>query len=116
MLALPGIQKHGLYAPDKLHQNLTREMVVIKDPMNPETSGLLDNASHLARAFDSQFVAASIGGRNQNLNAYSRSVRWTIATENQCPVQRNVASKASTGAINPIVPIKDHGKLQPISC
>jgi hypothetical protein len=103
--------KHGLYELDNSHQYLTREMIVIKHPMNTKTSCLLDTTGHLARAFDPQFVAASIGGRNQDLNAYSRSDRGTVATENQCPIQCNVAREAPTSAINPVVPIKDHGQL-----
>jgi hypothetical protein len=96
-------------------QNLAGKVIVVKDPVHSKssTSGLLYDSCHDTDTLDAKFLAALIGGRNENFDANGGANRGALATKNQSAIESYVAGEAAFGVFfSSVLPMKNDGQMQ----
>jgi hypothetical protein len=98
-------------------ESLACEVIIVKNPMDAKCSAtvMLQNASHLSNALDSEFFAALIRRLKQYLNPNIGSDRGAFAAQDQCAVEGHIRGEASLGVRSAIIPMKNDRQLKSIS-
>jgi hypothetical protein len=96
------------------HRDLPREVIVIKSSMYAKcgVSWRVENTSDLSNTLDSQIFTVLIGRRNQDFKANLGPHRWTVASENQRPIECNVIGEAALHVLGSVIPVKKDGQFE----
>ena len=96
---------------------LVREVIIVKNSVDTKCSAavLLQNASHLSDALDSEFFAALIRRLKQYFNPNIGSDRGALAAQDQCAVESYIGGEASIRVGRAVIPMKNDWQLKSIS-
>jgi len=92
-------------------------MIVVEIALNPKAHkvSLVNDTCHLPGALNSHLLTTPNRREKENLNQHIGSYRRARAALNERSVKRNVGCKATSGALAPVVPVKDDRELKFVS-